>query len=148
MKGSPPLRRSTRRPARALVDHHLVDAVLGDGVPVALLADIDALGRRRQQRQYLRRYEVVVEHEIRLPQQARRTYGQQLGVAGTGTHQDDFARPRFGRQRGDGGRHGRMAPCHAGGGAARSRSMAELSRVSPMKSTTSSVAAITAVVYQ
>jgi hypothetical protein len=58
----------------------LVDVLLRQGVPAALLADVDHLGVAPHQFQHPRRDQAVVEHHIRLLHQAQGTEGQQVRI--------------------------------------------------------------------
>ena len=54
-------------------------------------ANVNALGARRHQRHDLGRYQPIVEHHVRLLNQAEGTQGKQVGITGAGTDQVGFA---------------------------------------------------------
>ena len=98
--GSPPFRRSTRRPARARSISTLVDVVLVRRRPAAALAGGDQLGAVARQRQHARIDQRVVDDLVRRRQRMQRQHGQQARIAGPGAGQPHFAGREVGHSAG------------------------------------------------
>ncbi len=79
--------------ATRALDQHGADLFLAEGVYRFLLADVDALGLGGRQIQQRRVGEVIVEHGVRLFQQAAALQRDQLGIAGSGAYQVDLTHP-------------------------------------------------------
>ena len=84
---------------RAL-DQERVDRFLAHRVIGPPLADVDALRARRQEREDLGRYQVVVERDVGAPHELPRPHGKEVRVSRTRAHQVDLAASRA---RGNGG---------------------------------------------
>ena len=76
--------------------HSRIDFLLADVLWPATLADIENRRARRDLGENLRSHEVVVEHHVRLAENALRLHGQQVGIARPGRHQVDFRGSGFG----------------------------------------------------
>ena len=63
-KGSPPFRRTTSRPASAVLDERRVDAVLVHRDPARCLPDVDPLGAGRREVEQRRVREPVEDHDV------------------------------------------------------------------------------------
>ena len=85
--GSPDLRRTTRLPALARLDHQGVDVVLPAGGAMAGLADQQAPGLAPGEVEDLGRHEVVEQDHVGRAQRPHRLEGEQLRVAGAGADQ-------------------------------------------------------------
>ena len=79
--GSPPLRRTTCRPAARLAQQDGVDLGLARRGPARRLADHDALGVAARAIQDRRRHQPVGDDDVGLLQGAHRLEGQQIGIA-------------------------------------------------------------------
>src|SRR5262249_29181272 len=69
-------------PPSCVLDEEIVDRFLPHSMARARLADIDAFGGARGERQDLRRNEVVVEDDLRACDQLRGAQRQEIGLAG------------------------------------------------------------------
>jgi hypothetical protein len=77
------------------VDEFVIDDGLRRRALAGALADRDQLGLRAQG-QHLRGDEGVVQHHLRLPEQARPANGNEISSAGTGSNQINFSQRRHG----------------------------------------------------
>jgi hypothetical protein len=74
-----------------VLDHQRVDFVLGDGLCAAALADVDDFGARRGELENGLRDEIVVEDHVGGLDEAQRLDGEQVGIAGAGADEINFA---------------------------------------------------------
>ena len=74
-------------PRPGMLEHQLVDPVLGDGVGARGLADRHPRRVAPRESQHLLRHQPVVQDHVRLLQGAHRTQGQQSRIPRTRAHQ-------------------------------------------------------------
>ena len=94
MNGSPPFRRTTRRPGAGVLDHAVRECWSCDTeCPPAGLADADPRRVAARERKHLVRNQAIVQDHVGVLQRAQRVQRQEPGIARSGTDQHDGAAP-------------------------------------------------------
>ena len=91
INGSPPLRRTTVKPAPRPLDHHAADLFLRIRVHGFLFPDVDAFAILAGEIQQVLVGQVIVEHGIRKRQQLAAFPGDEIRIARTGANQINLA---------------------------------------------------------